>query len=100
MTSEQRLDRLERIAKLFVKAGLRARQQSREQNAKINIILDAQIQNGERFRQIAEFQQQTDRRFQELADSHLHTDRRLDALIDIVRGSQNGKKKQDQDRKQ
>ena len=88
MTSEQRLDRLERIAKLFVKAGFRARQQTREHDAKINIILDAQIQNEERFNKLAEAQQK-------LAESNTHTDRRMDALIDIVRDSRNDKKKSD-----
>ncbi len=39
MTSEQRLDRLERVAKLFVRAGLRARRTIQEQSEKINIII-------------------------------------------------------------
>jgi len=46
MTSEQRLDRLERIAMLMVRAGARVR---REQNEKINIIIDSQIRTEERF---------------------------------------------------
>ena len=48
MTPEQRLDRLERIAKLMVKAGLRARRHSREQDEKLDILIDAQIQSEER----------------------------------------------------
>ena len=54
MTPEQRLDRLERIAKLFVRAGLRTRtnirsqhdtirdhrESLREQNEKINILIN------------------------------------------------------------
>jgi hypothetical protein len=36
MTPEARLDRLERIVMLFVKAGLRQRRESREQANKIN----------------------------------------------------------------
>ncbi len=71
MTPEQRLDRLERIAKLFVKAGQRARGQMREMSEKINIFIDAQLKNEERFAQLAE--------------SQAHTDRRLDVLIDIIR---------------
>ena len=51
MTDEQRLDRLERIVKLMIKAGLRARQQAREQNEKINILIDGQIRYEERVRQ-------------------------------------------------
>ena len=76
MTPEQTLDRLERIVKLFVKAGLRARREMRDLDQKISIIVDAQIANEERFAK--------------LADSQAHTDKRLDALIDIVRASHNG----------
>jgi hypothetical protein len=43
VTPEQRLDRLERIARLMVRAGLRARQNAREQDAKIDIMINAQI---------------------------------------------------------
>ncbi len=77
MTPEQRLDRLERVAKLMIKAGLRARHQIREQDSKIGIMIDAQIRNEERFAKLAE--------------SQTHTDRRLDALIDMVRNRGNGK---------
>ena len=76
MTPEQKLDRLERIVKLFVKAGLRARREMRDLDRKISIIVDAQIANEERFAKLAE--------------SQAHTDKRLDALIDIVRASHNG----------
>ena len=84
MTSEQRLDRLERIAKLVVRAGVHARRREREQDEKINIIIDAQVKNEERFAKLAEAQT-------ELAISQAHTDRRLDALIDIIREQRNGK---------
>ena len=56
MTSEQRLDRLERIAKLVVRAGVHARRREREQDDKINIIIDAQVKNEERFAKLAEAQ--------------------------------------------
>jgi hypothetical protein len=49
MTDEQRLDQLERIVKLMIKAGLRARRQSREQDEKINILINFQIRNDELF---------------------------------------------------
>ena len=84
MTPEQRFDRLERIVKLMIKAGLRARTQSREQSEKITIIIDAQMRNEERFAR-------NEKRFARLAESQAHTDRRLDALIDIVRNGRNGK---------
>ena len=84
MTPEQRFDRLERIARLMVRAGLRARRQARQQDEKINMIIDAQIKNEARFAKLA--QAQTD-----LTESQSHTDRRLDALIDIIREGRNGK---------
>ena len=105
MTHEQRLDRLERIAKLMVRAGLRARREMRQQDDKITIMIDAQIKNEDRFAELAESQaknegrfgelaesqKNTDRILAELAESQKHTDRRLDALIDIVQEGRNGK---------
>ncbi len=82
--TEERLDRLERIAKLLVRAGLRARRELRQQDDKITIMIDAQIKNEERFAKLTEAQT-------ELAESQAHADRRLDALIDIVREGRNGK---------
>lgn len=79
MTPEQRLDRLERIAKLFVRAGARARGTIRSLEGKVNIILDAQLANEERFARLAEAQ--------------AHSERRMDALIDIVRDRFYGKNK-------
>ena len=84
MTPEQRFDRLERIVKLMVTAGLRARSKVREQDEKINMIIDLQIKNEERFGKNEE-------RFARLAESQAHTDRRLDAFIDIVRNDRNGR---------
>jgi len=81
--TEERLDRLERIAKLLVRAGLRARREMRQQDDKITIMMDAQLQNEERFAKLAEAQT-------ELAKSQAHTNRRLDALIDIIK-ERNGK---------
>ncbi len=72
MTSEARLNRLERIARLLVKAGMRGRARIREHDDKINILLNAQIR--------------TEESLVTLAESQTHTDRRLDALIDIIRG--------------
>ena len=64
---ELRLDRDERILKLMIKAGARARHHMREQD------------------------QRWERRSAELIESQAHTDRRLDALIDIVREHGNGR---------
>ena len=82
--TEARLDRLERIAKLLVRAGLRARREMRQQDDKITIMIDAQIKNEERFAKLAQAQT-------ELSESQAHTDRRLDALIEILREGRNGK---------
>jgi hypothetical protein len=82
MIPEQKFDRLERIVKLMIKAGLRARTESRQQNEKIAMLIDAQIRNEELFAR-------TDERFLQLAESQAHSDRRLDALIDIVRRDRN-----------
>lgn len=75
--TEERLDRLERIAKLLVRAGLRARREMRQQDDKITIMMDAQLKNEERFAALAKSQKQTDRR--------------LDALMDIIKEDRNGK---------
>lgn len=64
---EHRLDRDERILKLMIRAGARARREMREH----------------------------DKRFQKeintLREFQAHSDRRLDALIDIVRADRNGR---------
>lgn len=65
--AEGRFDRDERILKLMIRAGRRARQHMREQD--------------ERF----------ERRLAEMAQFQAHSDRRLDALIDVVRADRNGR---------
>jgi pyruvate-formate lyase len=82
--TEETLDRLERIAKLLVRAGLRARREMRQQDDKITIMIDAQIKNEERFAKLAQAQT-------ELAESQANTDRRLEALLEIVKEGRNGK---------
>lgn len=74
MTDKERLDRLERIVRLVVRAGLRERRDTRE---KINALIDAHIKTEEAMARMAEAQ--------------AHADKRLDALIDIVRDLRNGK---------
>ncbi|HEX8282264.1 MAG TPA: hypothetical protein VF588_02875 [Pyrinomonadaceae bacterium] len=77
MTEEQRLDRLERIVKLMIKAGLRARQQSREQDEKINILIEMQMKNDERYEKrfvdneerLAVLAAKTDEKFAEMAEA-------------------------------
>lgn len=89
MTPEQRFDRLERIVKLMVKAGLRSRRNQRDQDDKINMIIDLQMKNEERFGKNEERFGKNEERFAKLAEAQTHTDRRLDALIDIVRNDRN-----------
>lgn len=91
MTPEQKFDRLERIVKLMVKAGLRARSQMREQVDRINMIIEYQMQNEERFGRNEERFERNEERFAKLAEAQAHTDRRLDALIEIVREGRNGR---------
>ena len=84
MTPEQRFDRLERIVKLMIRAGFRARNQIRGQAEKINMIIDLQVQYEKRF--VA-----NEERFAWLAEAQTHSDRRLDALIDVVQRDRNGR---------
>ena len=95
--AEARLDRLERIAKLFVAAGIRARRNMRELDDKIGIVIDFQIQNQERFKEqdekinmLIEFQQRNEERFAKLAEYQANTDRRLDLLLEMLRKDRNG----------
>jgi hypothetical protein len=105
MNSEQRLDRLERIARLFVRAGLRARRNMQAQDEKINIIINNQMAYDQRFaglnqsleRSHNELSQSLDRSHKELSQSlnelakaQTHTSKRLDSLIEIVRRDRNG----------
>ena len=119
MTHEQRLDRLERIAELFVRAGVRYRRYLRELGDKLNILVDTQIKNEERFEQnaaafqslsaeydkrfnrheerfsrsearLAKLSEITELKFVELAESQSRTDRSLAELIKIVKRGRNG----------
>ncbi len=79
MTHEQRLDRLERIARLMVRAGLRARREMRQQDDKITIMIDAQIKNEDRFAKLAQANKD---RFAELAASQNQYDNKIAIMID------------------
>ncbi len=113
MTPEQRLDRLERIAKLFVRAGLMTstnirkqhdtirdhRESLREQNEKINILINMQIENEarsakneerfarneERFARNEERFSRTERALERLIALQSRTDEQVQALIDTLR---------------
>ena len=117
MTPEARLDRLERIAMLLVRAGYRARRElrerDREHDKKIDHLIDLQIgneelqrktelrfaQNDERFArkfaQLANSQNQTHRSLAQLANSQAQTDRSLAELVSIIRNGRDGKAQTD-----
>ena len=77
MTHEQRLDRLERIAKLFVKAGVRARANMRRLDEKIGILIDAQIKTEDAMKKMLATQQQNDERFAKTDERFVRSDERF-----------------------
>ena len=108
MTPEARLARLERIARLLVKAGLRYRYDLREIGDKLNIVVNTQIRSEElssqnqvrltklaertdrKFAELAVFQKRTDEKFAELAAFQKRTEESLAELIKIVLRGSNG----------
>lgn len=112
MTPDQRLDRLERVAKLLANAGMRARRDLRRDlrrdvwnhDHKINYLANLQITNEDRFAKLAESharldeslarlagsQAHLDESHARLAESQAHTNQRLNELIDIIRDGRNG----------
>ena len=88
MTPEQRLRRLERVTKMLINKGRRARsewrEQSREQAEKINILIHMQMKTDEQIQKQAVAQA-------ELTKSQDRTDRALRAFINSLRKGRNGK---------
>jgi hypothetical protein len=84
MTPEQRLDRLERIAKLMVNAGLRRRKEfrreSREQSEQINILIHFQMETTEQIKGLAVAQAETDKAVKGLAVAQAETDKAVKGL--------------------
>ena len=91
MTTEQSLERIERIAKLFVRAGLRERRNRRDLDDKINIIVNYQIHNEERFAKNEERFAKLTETVSQLAEGQTRTDRRLISLIELIERDRNGK---------
>ena len=60
MTPEQRLDRVERILGLYAREGRRWRVRSREQDDKINILIQTQIDTSEQINKLTASQKRTD----------------------------------------
>jgi hypothetical protein len=84
MTPEQRLDRVERILGLFAREGRRWRVQKREQDEKIHILIQFQMETTE---QINKLTTDTDK----LRKSQELTQQTLRAFIDSLRKGRNGK---------
>jgi uncharacterized coiled-coil DUF342 family protein len=84
MTTDQRLDRIERILTLYYNAGRRERKRVREVDEKINILINAQIENEEGFRELREQSKETNRQmretFREIRDLFWKTDKRISRL--------------------
>ncbi len=71
--ADTRIDRMERVLMLAIRANQRERKETREG---INALVAAQTH--------------TEESLAKLAESQTHTDKRLDALIDIVQAGRNG----------
>lgn len=102
MTPEQRLDRLERVVKLMIKAGLRDRKQSRDQDDKINILIHSQMETSDQISRmgarteaaiagLAAAQAKTDEALAGLAAGQAKTDDALRAYLNSLRRGRNGK---------
>jgi len=74
MTTDQRLDRIERILTLFANVGRRERKRVREVDEKINILINAQIRNEDGLRK---FREESDRRIQETDRQIQETNREM-----------------------
>jgi len=86
MTTDQRLDRIERILILYFNSGRRERKRVREVDDKINILINAQIKNEDGFRELREQSKETNREmremFREIRDLFWKTDERINRLDD------------------
>ncbi len=89
MTPEERLDRLEALVGSFVAAEKRRRKNLREQDEKINIPINMQIQSEERFNdrfaRNEERFERTQQAIDRLVTAQTRTDEKLQALIDTLR---------------
>jgi hypothetical protein len=81
MTPEGRLDRIERIAKLFVRAGRRARGDLRQQEEKVNILINLHMQNEELFARNEERFAKNEERFAKNEERFAKQDENIQALL-------------------
>jgi len=87
MTPEQRLDRVERILGLFAREGRRWRVRSHEQDQKINMLIQAQMETTE---QINRSSARHEREMADLRASQKATDQTLHAFIKALSKDRNG----------
>ena len=94
MSPEQRLGRLERVTKMLIRKGRRARsewrEQSREQAEKINILIHMQMKTDEQIAKLAVAHAELTVAHAELTKSQDRTDRALRAFINSLRKGRNG----------
>lgn len=88
MTPEQRLDRVERVLLMFINSGRKARsewrKESREQDERIRMLIQAQMETTEQIKGLAAGHA-------ELTESQKLTDQALRAFINSLRKGRNGK---------
>ena len=85
MTTDQRLDRIERILILFANAGRRERKRVRELDEKIAILIYVQIKNEDGLR---ELRQEMQEGFREVNRQILETSRQVHSVGEMVRISE------------
>jgi hypothetical protein len=74
LTTDQRLDRIERVLILYFNSGRRERKRVREIDEKINILINAQTKNEDGFRKL---RKESDRRIQETDRQIQETNRQM-----------------------
>ena len=84
MTPEGRVERLERIAKLFVRAGQRARADLRQQDEKINILINLHMQNEELFARNEERFKKNEERFRLNEERFAKNEERVTKQAEII----------------
>jgi hypothetical protein len=99
MTPEGRVERLELLAKLFARAGRRARSDLRSQDEKINILINLHMKNEElfakneeRFRENEERFAKNEERFKELVakneERFATQDEKIQVILDLQHQNQ------------
>jgi hypothetical protein len=87
MTPEQRLDRVERILGLFAREGRRQRVKSREQDEKINMLIQSQMETSEQINRSSVIHE---REMADLRRSQKATDQALRTFIKSLGKDRNG----------